>query len=51
MDNLTEPIKKVEIKILFDDNVINTEKIDYITLIKINEILYDYKKKFNLKKE
>ena len=51
MDNLTDPVKKIEIKILFDDNAVNTVIIDYITLIKINEILYEYKSKFSLKKE
>jgi hypothetical protein len=46
----SEPVKSIEVKILFDNSVITTTQVDYITLIKINDILTEYKQKIELMK-
>lgn len=48
MDDLIPPLQKIEIKILFDNTAVSTTQIDYITMMKINDILYEYKKALNL---
>jgi len=48
MDDLIPALQKIEVKILFDNTCVSTTHVDYITMMKINDILYEYKKLLNL---